>query len=63
MSDETHYEVQDEQQRTISKHRSEKAAINAAKKIESSRVLMQVVGGTYKSTTVIYPAVGMTYSN
>ena len=59
----THYEVQDEQQRTASKHRSEKAAIAAAKKIESSRVLMRVVSGTYKPTTVVYPAVGTTYSN
>jgi pectin methylesterase-like acyl-CoA thioesterase len=59
----TKYEVQNEARETISTHRSEAAAIKAARKIEDSRVVMHVTSGTYKSTTCIYPAVGMTYSN
>jgi pectin methylesterase-like acyl-CoA thioesterase len=59
----TKYEVQDETRQAVSTHRSESAAIKAARKIEDSRVVMHVTSGTYKSTTCIYPAVGTTYSN
>jgi hypothetical protein len=59
----TTYEVQDETRQVISTHRSESAAIKAARKIDDSRVVMRETSGTYESTTCIYPAVGATYSN
>ena len=58
----TKYEVQDERRQTVSTHRSEAAAIAAAKKIEDSRVIMRVKSGTYESATVVFPEVGTTYS-
>mgnify|MGYP003654237229 CR=1 FL=1 len=62
MTDKIIYRVQDRTQSTISTHRTEAAAIKAASKIEDSRIVMDVTSGTYQSSTVIYPAVGTTYS-
>ena len=59
----TKYEVQDAAGNTASTHRSEAAAIAAAKKIEDSRVIMREKSGTYESATVVFPEVGTTYSN
>jgi hypothetical protein len=59
----TKYEVQDAARQTVSTHRTEAAAIKAARKIDDSRVMMRETSGTYKSTTCIHPEVGATYSN
>ena len=62
MISKTTYRVQDRTQSTISTHRTEAAAIKAASKIDDSRIVMDVISGTYQSSTVIYPNVGTTYS-
>lgn len=59
----TRYEVRDQHHQTVSTHRSENVAIKAAKKIEGSRVIMQVKSGTYESSMCIYPELGSIYSN
>jgi hypothetical protein len=63
MMDKATFEVRDEQRNTVSSHRSESAAIKAAKKLNDSRVIMVVTSGTHKSTTCVWPEVGTTYSN
>jgi hypothetical protein len=57
------YRVQDSSQNIISRHHTKTAAIKAASKVKNAYVFMDVVSGSYRSATMIYPFVGVTHGH